>query len=343
MRHARGFTLIEVGAVTAVLSVGAAVVMPQFQEARATARQLKDSTQLRGITQACAIWAQNTDERYPVPSRIDRKGVTLPRPADLPADARDLRLDTTGNTLSLLIWNGFIPWNLTVSPAEVGNVEVIKNYQTATPTTAVDPNACLWDPAFRGTPLDHWGGKVPGEVGDASHNSYAQVAYFGARESMWGNTFKATEACWANRGAAYVLRDDQWHPLAGSTFGDGSKTMKIHGPPDSWAGNIAFNDQHVSFVERPDPEMLVWAFAGLEGDGERHLPDNVFHSERDQNRWLIDEQIELVTEHDGRGSVFATGKNGGTGALDQRNAYLRPISTVVPGEGDALKAHVWID
>lgn len=339
MQHARGFTLIEVGTVTAVLSIGVALVMPQLQEARATARQLKDSTQLRGITQACAIWAQNTDERYPTPSRIDRKGVTLPRPADLPADARDLRLDTTGNTLSMLIWNGFMPVELTVSPAEAGNVEVMKNFQSASPTTAVDPNECLWDPAFRGTPLDQWGGKVPGDVGDASHNSYAQAAYFGARESIWSNTFKATEASWGNRGPAYVLRDDQWHPLAGSTFGDGSTTMEIHGAPDAWAGNIAFNDHHVGFVKRPDPEMLVWAFPEL----ERHLPDNVFHSEFDQNRWLIDEQIELVTEHDGRGSVFATGKNGGPGALDQRNAYLRPIAGVVPGEGDALRAHIWID
>lgn len=337
----RAFTLIEVGAITAMLTIGAATVLPQLQEARATARQLKDATQIRGITQACAIWAQHNGDRYPTPSRIDKTGTTLPRPAGL--KGRDIRLDTTGNTLSLIIFNGFIPIELTLSPAEVGHVEVMKNYQTAYPTTAVDPAKCLWDPAFRGTPLDEWGGKVPGAVGDASHNSYAQAVYQGARESIWSNTFSATEACWGNRGPAYILRDNAWHPLAGSTFGDGSTTMEIHGDPETWEGNIGYNDQHVDYVKRPDPETLVWAFPGIADESNREFPDNLFHSEHDNSRWLIDEQIELVTETDGRGTVKATGKNGGSGALDQRNNYLRPISKVIPGQSGLIEAKIWID
>jgi type II secretory pathway pseudopilin PulG len=341
MHRARGFTMIEVGAVLATLSVGAAVVLPQVQEARATARQIKDSTQLRGIAQACAIWAQNNKDHNPLPSEVDREGATLPLPEGF--EGKVAQLDTTGNILSLLIFNGFIPTELTVSPAEVGNVEVMEDYQYANPTTTINPQRALWDPAFRGTPLDEWGGKVPGAVGDASHNSYAQVAFHGARRAMWGNTFLATEACWSNRGPVYVRRDQAWYPLAGSMFGDGSTTMIIHGDPDTWEGNTAFNDQHVEFFKRPDPEQLPWSFAGADGQGERIHLDNLFHAEHDQTRWLIDEQVELVADHLGRGTVHATGTKNGSGALDQRNNYLRPISKVIPGENGALRAQIWID
>ncbi len=341
MHRTRGFTILELVAIIASLVVAYVTAVPQLGQARDQARELKDSTQIRGILQASAIWAQHNHERYPTPSRIDRNGATIARPDGLKGP--DRRLDTTGNVLSLLIWNGFIPDDLTVSSAEVGNVRVMPNYQTVDPASAVDPMQALWDPAFRGTPLDEWGGNVPGNAGDASHNSFAQVAYFGGREHLWSNTFSATEATWGNRGPAYTLHRGVWRPLQGSPFGDGSNTMRIHGEPDSWAGNIGFNDQHVSFVTWPDPDALVWTFPDIEGDMERMQCDNLFHSETDRDRKTIDENIALFAGNDGRGSVKWTGKRGGPGALDQRNAYLRPISKVVPGENDLIEAQIWVD
>lgn len=337
----RGFTILELVAIIASLVIGYVAAVPQLGQARDQARELKDSTQLRGITQACAIWAQNNRERYPIPSRIDLNGSTIARPDGLVG--RDLRLDTTGNTLCLLIWNGFLPPELAVSPNEVGNVEVMANFNSAAPQSAMRPRDAFWDPAFRGTPLDEWGGKVPGAVGDASHNSYAQMAYHGAREAVWSNTFSSAEACWGNRGPAYTLDRGVWTPLAGSPFGDGSTTLRIHGAPETWEGNIAFNDQHVEFLDRPDPMHLSWVFPGLEDQLNRRHPDNVFHSENDHDRTVIDENIALVAGNDGRGSLKATGKPGGKGALDQKNNYLRPISKVVPGENGTIETQFWID
>lgn len=341
MHRTRGFTILELIAIIAILVVGYVAAVPQLGQARDQARELKDSTQLRGITQACAIWAQNNQERNPIPSTLEHNGHVLPRPDGLAG--RDLRLDTTGNILSLLIFNGFIPVELTMSPAEVGNVQAMLNYQYAHPTTTVSPRDAFWDPAFRGTALDEWGGKVPGTVGDASHNSYAQMAYHGTREVMWSNTFSSREACWGNRGPAYTLDQGMWTPLTDSPFGDGSTTNRIHGDPGSWEGNIAFNDQHVEFVTRPDPEQLPWAFPGLEDQLNRRLPDNLFHSETDHDRRIIDENIALVAGNDGRGTLKATGRRDGDGALDQRNNYLRPISKIVPGENGVIEAQFWID
>lgn len=332
-----GFTIVELVAVVVGLFVAFVTAVPQLGQARDEARQLKDSTQIRGIVQACAIWAQHNKEAYPTPSRIDLAGATLPRANGF--IGRDLRLDTIGNTLSLLIWNGFIQLELTLSPDEAGNVEIMGNFQFVNPSTAVRPFDALWDPAFRGTPLDEWGGKVPGKAGDASHNSYAQVVYPGARAKLWSNTFSAREANWGNRGPAYALDGGTWKPMAASPFGDGSATMRIHGAPDTWEGNIGFNDMSVEFVSRPDPERVIWTFPEL----GMNLPDNLFHAEHDQSRAPTDELLEAAKGGDGRGVARGTGNKGGTGALDQSNNYLRPISKVLPGENGTLEVQFWID
>ncbi|NRA56723.1 MAG: hypothetical protein HRU13_01205 [Phycisphaerales bacterium] len=340
----RAFTLIEVGAVLAALAIGAILALPQFQEARATAWRIKDSTQLRGIAEASAVWAQYNDERFPTPSVIDQTGVTIQRPEGL--EGPDHRLDTTGNVLSMLMWNGFFRVDLAVSPAEVGNVEAFDGYRSARPPSAVDPERALWDPAFRGTPLDEWGGRIPGKVGDASHNSYAQVAWFGARDRLWSNMFDSKRADFGNRGPTYTLDRDAWVPLSDTPFGDGSTTMRIHGEPTTWEGNIVFNDQHTEFVTRPDPEKHVWTFIRPGTDEPFELPDNFFHAEHDRTRALIDEGVSIVKDSDARGVIRGSldrEDNPGTGALDQRNNYLRPIAKVVPGEGNRIEAHIWVD
>ena len=340
----RAFTLIEVGVGLTTLAIGMLVALPQFQEARATAQQIKDRTQIRGIVQASAVWAQHNDERFPTPSAIDPSGFTIARPDGLVGP--DHRVDTTGNVLSLIIWNGFIPVELTVNPAEVGNVNVMDDYQTVAPRSAVDPDRALWDPAFRGTPLDDWGGAVPGEIGDASHNSYAQVAWFGKRNSLWSNTFSSSHASFGNRGPVYTLDGKAWVPLADKPFGDGSATMRIHGDPKTWEGNVAFNDLHAAYVTRPDPEQLMWSFRQPVGEEPIRRPDNLFHAEHDTTRTVIDEGVAIVQGSDARGIVrgsLGRDNNPGTGALDQRNNYLRPIAKVVPGDGNRTEAHIWVD
>lgn len=340
----RGLSAIEVLVVVGVVVLLTIVTLPLvsgFQTGSGGARPLKDSTQIRGITQAAAIWAQNNNERYPTPSDVDLQGATIARPADLVGP--DRRLDTTGNTFSLMIWNGFFPTELTVSPAEAGNVEVYEGFQHASPSAAVTPADAFWDPAFRGTPLDEWGGGTPGKVGDPSHNSYAQVPWFDDRSFMWSNTFDSTQACLGNRGPAYTLKNSLWEAVQGNNFGSRSTTMLIHGAKNDWAGNIGFNDQHVEFVTRPDPITLTWTFPRVNDPTRQMRPDNLFHAEHDHTRALIDEQIKLVQGTDGRGLISGDGLAAGNGALDQQNNYLRPIARILPGENGQITAEFWID
>lgn len=340
----RGLSAIEVLVVLGVVVLLTLVALPLvsgFRTGPSGSRGLKDATQIRGITQAAAIWAQNNNERYPTPSEIDLEGATLPRPADL--DGPDRRLDTTGNTLSMLIWNGFFPVELAVSPAEAGNVEVHENFQAASPTSAENPSRAYWDPAFRGTPIDDWGGSVPGTVGDPGHNSYAQVAWFDDRSFMWSNTFDSTQAVLGNRGPVYTLNKNKWEAVQGNNFGSRSTTMLIHGAKNEWSGYVGFNDQHVDFFTRPDPMVLTWTFPGISDPTQQTVFDNLFHAEHDHSRALIDEQIKLAQGTDGRGLISGDGLPAGSGALDQQNNYLRPISRVLPGENGQISAEFWID
>ncbi len=277
-----------------------------------------DSTNVRNSLQALTTWSQSNRDSYPLPSELDTDGSTLAGPAS--------EKDTTGNILSVLIFNGMATPQVLVSAAESNTAQVqrLDTYEYTTPAAAANPAKALWDPQFRGTPDDPVRGASSSRLG---HQSFAHVLPFGNRRTQWTNSANANQPVFGNRGPTYAANDagassSKWVLLPGP-LGVDSNTLLIHGGRRTWEGNIGYNDIHVTFETKPTPSGLEVALAAPLAKGRspaKTAPDNLFVNESD--------------EFEGDGT---------TGGVDKGvNAYLRPISSVT-GADSNLRINTWRD
>ena len=331
-RHIRAFTLIELLVVIAIIALLIGILLPALGQARKTARQLKDATQVRGIGTAAVVWAQGNNDDYPLPSRIDKQNYTLPAQAPGSESKKDL----TRHIMSMMVWNGSISPELLLNPAEAsGNVRLYETYEFDSPLAAADPSHALWDPKFRATPIDAALGSQ--SATDPGSCSYAHSPPFGKRRARWSNTFTATEAVIGDRGPCFVLAGNGptavWNLPQNSDFGDRSITLLIHGSRVKWEGNIGFNDNHVEFMTKADPENVTFSYNTLP-PGQRTLSDCLFVNENDGTR--MSEGGDQAAGPAGLGSYIDShvGSNS--------NAYLRPYSDM-PGTNAAPSIKAWVD
>lgn len=261
----RGWTIIEtaicilVFGLALLLYIG--LILPSIGGPHGSgARLIRDSNQVRGIIQGMITFAQNNKDRYPLPSVLDAENATV--------SALGTAKDTSANIMSILVYQGFAPVEMFVSPAEVNpNIRVMETYEFDHPKAAVDPAKALWDSAFSADFTSPRGGNL----------SYAHVIPAEPKPFAWANTFTATAVVLGNRGPE--VRSVTKNPDGTVTpvyANPRSNTFRFHGSPTKWEGMIGYNDNHVNYELSVSPEGLTYNTA----DG-RAWPDHPFFDEPD--------------------------------------------------------------
>lgn len=262
-RRRRAFTMLELAVVLILAAVAAVLLLPALGRTKCGARGMKDASQIRGVMQGLVVWAQNNKDSYPLPSALDLDNTTT--------SEQGRAKDHTANILSLLIYNGFVPVDLLVSPAEANpNIEPFANYQFGNPQAAADPSKALWDPAFS---VDFIKGK--------GGTSYAHLQPTTPRiDTLWKPTFNASEAVLGNRGPQVTAVQATETDVTVTVANPDSVTNLIHGSRTSWEGHIGFNDNHVDSLMTLDWNTMQPKPTYLSTSGKR-LVDVAFFDEPD--------------------------------------------------------------
>jgi prepilin-type N-terminal cleavage/methylation domain-containing protein len=275
--RAGGFTLIELLVVIAIISLLISILLPSLGKARDAARQIKDASNIRSTLQGMVIWAGSHDDNYPLPSMVDKGDQTI-AVGSQPAVVKD----NTGNIFSILVYNGYIPVEMAICPAEV-HPQIIKDpgYEYSFPIRAANPAGAVFDPGFGGHPGETGTTGVPAAgrrySGNVGYVSYAHTPPFGDRAGMWKSTLDAKQAVLGNRGPVYDGTPGAWRLRVGPTGVD-SNRLRIFGGPRTWEGNLGYNDTHVAFTAVPDPDGMPITYM-TPINGVRTHGDNAFVNE----------------------------------------------------------------
>lgn len=257
MNRTKGFTLIELLVVMSIIALLLGLLLPALAKARATARQVKDATQLKQVHTGWLTAANDRQGMYPLPGEINRAADPNAGNQQIPGRGP---VDETRNDHrsmhSATIAGGFVSPSILTSPAESsGRVAVCSNYNFNSYSPADDR---YWDEV-----------NFTCDLLSKCNTSYALIPLDNTqrRKTEWRNSNNSRFVILANRGVRAGSLEPETYKV--------SKTLDIHGAKGEWVGNMCFNDNHVVFDRTFYPEAL----ARLTTSGTQGNADNIFRND----------------------------------------------------------------
>jgi len=246
--HRRAFTLVESAAVIASLTLILFMAGLGHSTQNPRDRTRLCATRLNMIHKGAILFANDFGGSFPVPTKISAET----------AAANAQSGNSSANFFSCMIFNTYYSPGVAICPDESNpNVKEQKEYRYGTGDDPGWKDTWQWDPAFSAD-ITRPGANV----------SYAMLALVGERvEKEWADSLNRNFAVFADRGT----RD--------GAFDAESLTLKRHGQPMDWTGNVMFNDGHVQAYTfgADDPKAFIVK------------EDNIFKSddaEKGADMWL---------------------------------------------------------
>jgi len=271
--RSKGFTLIELLVVMGIIALLLAILLPALSKARATTKRVKDSTQVQQVHKGfITLSTEKGSGVFPTPGLIDRAGNTPGKGAE------DIAVNDHGAMYSACIMQGAFDTNVLVSPAEVStNVLTMANYNFDA-YNVVAAQDQYWDPLFKA------------DLGAISNVSYGTLVLNGTRKAKeWKNSLNSKFPVLANRGVAEGSLEPNVY--------NNSKTLQIHGGAKQWEGNVAFNDNHVVYEEKFQPDNVQQITVGT-----TIQDDNIFAKELGDGG--ADSYLAVVKSVTGGGTTY---------------------------------------
>ena len=317
-KASRGFTLIELLVVMGIIALLLAILLPALGKARATAKRVKDGTQIKQIHTGLYSMAIESSrgnraeeqQMFPLPSHWDRRPVVIDGGPAIESPGKgdpDYRLNNHGNMYSLCVMNNAFDTSILVSTAEVSTKVVVMANYNFDAYNATGANDQYWDPNMKSN-VDKDDNSALSNVSYGTLD-FGRQAQFKPTERMrryWKASQDPKFCVLGNRGVQNG--DDQDASPTGKYRS--SLTLNIHGGPEQWDGNLCYNDGHTSYETSFRPEAQQKIIATPPGSTQQVVKtDNIFEDQAigsGASAIYVDTWLTMIKEVTGDGYDYNT-------------------------------------
>lgn len=268
LKNRKGFTLVEILVVVAIIGLLIAILLPALNIVRRQAAQQNDKANLRGIYQGVMGYAGENSDKYPAYSRTlsTNAAITVAEGFNitaLRADTSGGAIDTTANAFTdntagnvsaalwLMVREDHLPTKIFVNPSTTDTADDVID-EASNKVTVTD----IYD--FK----------------SADNLSYSMINFYHTNiRSKWSNSV----------GPTYVLGGNDNNGMASATDGTDTDYNNLSANSaqnsldhDEKGQNFVFGDGHAEFLSSPvgpfnktDNAYTYWTAANANADGSQ--------------------------------------------------------------------------